>query len=141
MRKFFDAIIWRLLLSLIFGFGSLSVTASPYSHTSWAGEYRFNEEGETLIDGSQVSISTKINISDDSRSAVVKITTWHALFSCDGPYNVIERDGVLALNYVGEKDNCSYPAPQYEIKKVKGVAYIRSDLIVYQTSEWVRLSQ
>lgn len=130
----------RFFFFFVCSFYSVCSYSQVNPKINWAGEYRFKEEGETLNDGSQVTISTKIHISDDNRSAVVKITTWHALFSCDGPYDVIERDGVLALNYVGEKDNCSYPAPQYEMKSLGGVAYIKSDMITYKSAEWVRLS-
>lgn len=130
----------RFIFLLACFFYSVCSYSQVNSKINWSGEYRFEEEGEILNDGSQVSISTKIHISDDNRSAVVKITTWHALIACDGPYDVIERNGVLALNYVGEKDNCSYPAPQYEMKRVKGVTYVKSDMITYKSAEWVRLS-
>lgn len=130
----------RFIFFLCMFFYSVCSYSQVNSKINWSGEYRFEEEGEILNDGSQVSISTNIHISDDNRSAVVKITTWHALIACDGPYDVTERNGVLALNYVGEKDNCSYPAPQYEMKRVRGVAYIKSDMITYKSAEWVRLS-
>lgn len=108
--------------------------------TSWDGAYFFEQFGETLIDGSQVYIRTDIKISDNGHSAVTKQTTWHAMDRCVGPYEGVEKDGVLSLTYKGTVDNCRKSAPQYEIKKRKGKLYIRGEIIFYAEGKWTALS-
>ena len=130
----------RRAVLVILGAFSVCSLAQNKNVSSWDGAYFFEQTGETLIDGSQVYIRTDIKISDNGRAAAVKMSTWHAMINCDGPYEGVEKNGVLALSYKGHAGNCNESAPQYEIKKRKGKLYIKGEIIFYAEGKWVTLS-
>lgn len=103
------------------------------------GKYSFTQEGEKLIDGSKASITWNISIKDDSH-AVVKISSWHAPFSCDGKYTVSRNGDQLALSW-SDKDNpdveCNTSSPQILLKKSSsGKVLAHSELFAWDPDGW-----
>lgn len=104
-----------------------------------AGKYSFTQEGEELIDGAKASITWNIYIKDDSH-AVVKISSWHAPFTCDGKYTVSRNGDQLALSW-SDKDNpdveCDTSSPQFLLKKSSsGKVFVHSELFVWNPVGW-----
>lgn len=104
-----------------------------------AGKYSFTQEGEELIDGSKASITWSISIKDDSH-AVVKISSWHAPFTCDGKYTVSRNGDQLALSW-SDKDNpdvvCDTSSPQILLKKSSsGKVLAHSELFSWDPDGW-----
>lgn len=106
--------------------------------SKWVGNYFFEEQGESLIDGGHVYLQYDINIFN-GMIANVKLTTWHAPISCDGDYKIVEKENKIFLSYIGRVENCPYPSPQYEIKKEKEGYFIKGDIITYANNKWVKI--
>lgn len=104
-----------------------------------AGKYSFTQEGEELIDGAKASITWNISIKDDIH-AVVKISSWHAPFTCDGKYTVSRNGDQLALSW-SDKDNpdveCDTSSPQFLLKKSSsGIVLAHSELFAWDPDGW-----
>jgi hypothetical protein len=106
------------------------------------GTYSYTQEGEELIDGQRASITWNIAIKDD-KNAVVTVSSWHALFTCDGKYTVSNEEKQLALTWYG-KDNpdteCDTPSPQILLKKSPaGKILIHSELFPWDSDGWKKI--
>ncbi|EAX4494363.1 hypothetical protein IRT14_003098, partial [Salmonella enterica] len=86
------------------------------TQTQWDGNFRVEELGEQLNDGSQVFLQYNLKIDSKNNRASLSMTTWHAGITCIGDYSLKINSGVLALYYNGDEENaCPYPSPQFEI--------------------------
>lgn len=123
------------ILSSLWNGGALAMGA-----TSWEGEFGIEQQGEELIDGTQVSLQYLIKIDSKSNRASLSMTTWHAPISCTGDYSVENEPGVLKLYYSGgeENDACPYPSPQFEMRRIGGALfYKRDDVCILRTRQMV----
>lgn len=105
----------------------------------WGGRYVLTQKGETLIDGSQVSLTWDIKIDPTASTANVDITTWHAPVTCQGEYVVQETDSSLLFTHRDKRDDCIYSAPQFEMKKQSDGFYVKGDMFAQYSNEWQRL--
>lgn len=110
----------------------------------WGGHFKVTELGETLIDGTQVSMDYYFKIDDKNDRANLTLVTWHASINCDGDYTLTVKSDVLQLDFAdGDMTNsCTYPAPQFEIIKKKGKYYIRGAQFSYSPKgAWIALKK
>lgn len=103
------------------------------------GTYSYTQQGEELIDGQRASVTWNIAIKDD-KNALVTMSSWHALFTCDGKYAVSNDGEKLALTW-SSKDNtdteCDTPSPQFLLKKSpSGKVQVHSELFMWDPSGW-----
>lgn len=125
---------WLMVLILFSGFSQAS------EHPQSKEEFFFEMNGETLSDGSQVYIRYDISLSYSNKLAYVKVTTWHAPAPCEGNYEIKETDGEYSLYYLGGKDACMYPSPQFNIVNKGGEMYIKGMPLIYEPGGWLKLS-
>ncbi|MCG3100654.1 hypothetical protein MAQ58_14485 [Enterobacter sp. DRP3] len=103
------------------------------------GTYSYTQQGEELIDGQRASVTWNIAIKDD-KNAVVTISSWHTLFTCDGKYTASDDGENLALTWSG-KDNmdteCDTSSPQFLLKKsASGKILVHSELFMWDPIGW-----
>lgn len=115
------------------------VSLSALANDIPLGTYSYTQQGEELIDGQRASITWNISIKD-GKNAVVTMSSWHALFTCDGKYTIAEDSGELALSW-SDKDNtdteCDMPSPQILLKKSStGKVLVHSELFVWDPKGW-----
>lgn len=140
---------WILTLGLFFiTVGSGSTLAASDSH--WDGGYLLKQTGEIILDGPQDSISYFIDVDSKKSQAFVSImiTTSSsrrpAIISCDGQYDIKDNKGVLELTFSSQNKGaqCSFPAPQFEIKKTGNNYSIRNDSFSNSPSDqWLQLTK
>lgn len=104
------------------------------------GKYYVEQYGEKLIDGSQVYLKYNIDINNNGKTASIKIITWHAPIVCDGDFTIKNEKGMFLLSFIGAKNSCMYPSPQYEIKRVNNKLYIRGRAMAYSQEIWLKLT-
>lgn len=114
------------------------------SVSQWDGDFKIEELGETLIDGSRVSMDYFFKIDSQKNYAHLSMVTWHALIPCEGDYTLSVKDNILQLHYAGEakETGCVYPAPQFEVTKKREKYYIRGPLFSYAPKgKWLQLEK
>ncbi|EEO8160976.1 hypothetical protein G7D50_003375 [Salmonella enterica] len=113
------------------------------TQTQWDGNFRIEELGEQLNDGSQVFLQYNLKIDSKNNRASLSMTTWHAGITCTGDYSLKINSGVLALYYNGDEENvCPYPSPQFEISNKGKTYYIKGKMFSYsQPGEWLPLKR
>ena len=107
----------------------------------WDGDFRVEELGEQLNDGSQVFLQYNLKINSENNHASLSMTTWHAGITCIGDYSLKNKSGILKLYYSGvEKNACPYPSPQFEIINKGKEYYIKGKIFSYsQPGKWLPL--
>ncbi|MGM5105199.1 hypothetical protein ACS4Y5_18020 [Salmonella enterica] len=58
------------------------------TQTQWDGNFRVEELGEQLNDGSQVFLQYNLKIDSKNNRASLSMTTWHAGITCIGDYSL-----------------------------------------------------
>lgn len=121
--------------AIILGCITFSASASDIP----VGTYSYTQQGEKLIDGKRASITWNISIKDD-KNAVVTVSSWHALFTCEGKYTVSNDGEKLALSWSGNDNadtECDTPSPQIFLKKSPtGRVLVHSELFMWEPSGW-----
>lgn len=102
-----------LLLSVLFLSGNVFASVPVNS------AYVYTQKGEELIDGSTASISWHITFLSATR-AKVDISSWHAPFTCEGEYNVVDKGDSIELLW--DKQNnpdvgCNEDEPQFLLQQ------------------------
>jgi hypothetical protein len=112
--------------------------------SQWDGDYKVEQYGEKLIDGTQVYLQYNLKIDSQNEKATVIMSSWHAPISCIGNYDLKNESGRLILYYSSnnEKSDCIYSSPQFEMKmKGKGY-YIKGSVFAYSSpGEWLLLKK
>lgn len=129
--------VFYYVLFIMFLFICTSVASERVQHNQ---QYFLVQNGETLIDGSQVYMRYDVTLLENKNKANIKLTTWHAPISCEGDYTVENNNGEYALSYSGDSDGCMYPPPQFYIMKKGGDVYIKGEPLVYGQDKWLKLS-
>lgn len=125
------------IFSCLWSESSLAIVKTP-----WDGDFRVEEFGEHLNDGSQVFLQYNFKINIKNNHASLFVTTWHALATCIGDYSLKTKSGILELYYTGtERKLCPYSSPQFEISRKGKNYYIRSNIFSYHSpkNKWVPL--
>lgn len=133
----------RKFIKYLFVFFCLwSEYSSAVAETQWDGDFRVEEFGEQLNDGSQVFLQYNLNINSENNHASLSMTTWHAGITCIGDYSLKIKSGILGLYYSGvEKKMCPYPSPQFEIKNKGNEYYVKGAMFSYsRPGEWLPLA-
>lgn len=103
------------------------------------GTYSYTQQGEEFIDGQRASVTWNIAIKED-KNAVVTMSSWHALFTCDGKYTVSNDGEKLALTWSSKENTdteCDISAPQILLKKSSsGKVQVHSELFMWDPSGW-----
>jgi hypothetical protein len=104
------------------------------------GRFVITQQGEEqLIDGSHESITWFFNL-DGNGNALLKISSWHAQFTCDGVYQVVQEN--KQLQFIWKKDSnphsaCNTPPPQFIMKQDgKNKWQIKSELFLWGDGGW-----
>lgn len=111
------------------------------NENQWDGDFRVEEFGEQLNDGSQVYLQYNLTINIKNNHASLFMTTWHAGIKCIGDYSLKIKSGILELYYSGvEKNACPYPSPQFETNRKENTYYIRGSVFSYSLpGKWLPL--
>ncbi|EDP9480612.1 hypothetical protein XT96_003017 [Salmonella enterica subsp. enterica serovar Havana] len=133
-----DFIKYLFIFSCLWSANSFAIT-----QTQWDGNFRVEELGEQLNDGSQVFLQYNLKIDSKNNRASLSMTTWHAGITCIGDYSLKINSDVLALYYNGDEENaCPYPSPQFEISNKGKAYYIKGKMFSYsQPGEWLPLKR
>ena len=109
------------------------------------GSYVFSQQGEQLIDGSNASITWRFIFNQDKHTAEVKISYWHAPYTCQGEYFYEKKGNELNLIWNAKKspqEECETPAPQFIIKHDdKDRLLIKSKLFPWPVNDWEQLKE
>ena len=109
------------------------------------GSYVFSQQGEQLIDGSNASITWRFIFNQDKHTAEVKISSWHAPYTCQGEYFYEKKGNELNLIWNAKKspeEECETPAPQFIIKHDdKDRLLIKSKLFPWTVNDWEQLKE
>lgn len=132
MKKIFCCL--KVVIALV----SYSCFSMPINLIS-PGIYTYTQKGDDLIDGQKASITWNVNLKTN-HNAIVTISSWHAPFSCDGSYSIINEKDYLSLSWSQEENvggECDSPAPQIFMKKTSsGEVLIRSVLFPCGDGDW-----
>lgn len=105
----------------------------------------FSQQGEQLIDGSNTSITWRFIFNQDKHTAEVKISSWHAPYTCQGEYFYEKKGNELNLIWNAKKSpeaECETPAPQFIIKHdEKDRLLIKSKLFPWPVKDWEQLKE
>ena len=128
MRTYLPA----LLLSAFFLSGNV-IASVPVNSA-----YVYTQKGEELIDGSTASISWRITFLSATR-AKVDISSWHALFTCQGEYNVVDKGERIELLW--DKQNnpdveCNEDEPQFLLQQKNHTLRVKSALFPWDDEPW-----
>lgn len=120
-----------------------SINSFAVAETQWDGDFRIEEFGEQLNDGSQVFLQYNLKINSKNNHASLSMSTWHAPITCIGDYSLKAKAGVLELYYTsGNKNSCPYPSPQFEISNKGYVYYIKGKIFSYsKPDKWLPLER
>ncbi|OFS10998.1 hypothetical protein [Hafnia sp. HMSC23F03] len=138
---------WILKLGLLFiTVGSANTFAASDSH--WDGVYLLNQTGKVTINSPEESISYSINIDSKKNQAFLDVATSSsirpAIISCSGLYDIKDSKGILELTFSSQNKaaQCSFPAPQFKIKKTGNTYSIKSDSFSNSPSaQWLQLTK
>lgn len=121
-----------LLLSVLFLSGNVFASVPVNS------AYVYTQKGEELIDGSTVSITWHITFLSATR-AKVDISSWHAPFTCEGEYNVVDKGDSIELLWDKQKNPnvmCVTAEPQFLLQQKNHTLRVKSGLFYPDKEAW-----
>ncbi|WP_145539614.1 hypothetical protein [Yersinia kristensenii] len=128
-------------LTRLFVTSAFLVSIQSFSSTELPAKGRFviTQKGDELIDGSQASITWLFNLDGKGRASL-KISSWHAPYTCDGVYQVVQEGKQLKFIWKESSNpdgECNTLSPQFIMEKEAGNQWhIKSELFPWGKGGW-----